>query len=69
MGHKPTRLSRSSKTGRFTIGLKASASISKVEGLTLSKEMRTTFGDFEKKGLSPQERRSALTNKYGKKRG
>jgi|GEM_PF-761059 len=67
MTHKTNRMNRSTKTGEFTIGLKASASISKVEGLKLSKDMRTTFRDFAKKGVSHGERRSILAEKYGKK--
>jgi hypothetical protein len=35
--------------------------------MTLTKDMRTTFRDFEKKSMPPAARRAALINKYGKK--
>jgi hypothetical protein len=68
MVQKTIRIGRSAKTGKFTIGAKASTHISKVEGLTLSKDMRSTFRGFEKKGTSAEARRAELIDKYGKKR-
>lgn len=67
MASKIIRISRSAKTGEFTVGVKASAKISKVEGMTLSKDMQTTFRDFERKGMSAAARRTVLADKYGKK--
>lgn len=66
MASKKTSIYRSSEAGQFVVGGKASTKISKVEGMTLSKEMRTTFRDFDRKGLSTDARRKALTDKYGK---
>lgn len=60
---------RSSESGQFIIGTKASTYISKVEGLTLSRDMKAAFRDFERKGMSADARRAALKDKYGKKRG
>ena len=41
--------------------------ISKVEGLTITRDMKKTFRSFDKQGLSPKARRSALVDKYRKK--
>ena len=43
MASKKTSIYRSSEAGQFVIGGKASAKISKVEGMTLSKDMRATL--------------------------
>ena len=67
MAGKKTHIHRSSEAGQFIVGGKASAKISKVESMTLSKDMRTTFRDFDRKGLSPDVRRTKLIDKYGKK--
>ena len=67
MASKKTYIHRSSETGQFVVGGRASAKISKVEGMTLSKDMRTTFRDFDRKGLSADARRTKLIDKYGKK--
>lgn len=67
MASKKTSIHRSPGTGQFVIGGKASAKISKMEGLTLSKDMRTTFRDFDRKGLPAGARRAKLIDKYGKK--
>ncbi len=67
MASKTSKPGRSSATGGFAIGRKASANISRVEGLILSREMRTTFENFARKGISHDARRTALTDKYGKK--
>ena len=66
MASKKTYVHRSSEAGQFVVGGKASAKISKVEGMTLSKDMRTTFRDFDRKGLSADARRTKLIDKYGK---
>ncbi len=67
MASKKTYIRRSSEAGQFVVGGKASAKISKVEGMTLAKYMRTTFRDFDRKGLSADARRTELIDKYGKK--
>ena len=54
------------KVASFTIGRQASAAISRVEGLVLSKDMVRTFADFDKAGVSHAARRAALKSKYGK---
>jgi hypothetical protein len=66
-GKQKISIHRSSEAGRFVVGGKASAKISKVEGMTLSKDMRSIFRDFDRKGLSADARRTKLIGKYGKK--
>ena len=48
----------------YTIGRDAFAKISAVEGIHLTKEMREDFQVFEQKGLSPKDRREAISKKY-----
>lgn len=67
MASKKTGVYRSSETGQFVVGRNASAKISKIEGLTISKAMRATFSGFDRKGLSADVRRTKLIEKYGKK--
>jgi hypothetical protein len=67
MASKKTHIYRSSEAGQFVVGGKASVKISKVEGMTLSKDMRATFSDFDRKGLSADARRTKLVDKYGKR--
>ena len=67
MAGKKTGIYRPSETGQFVVGGKTSAKISKIEGMTLSKDMRTTFRDFDRMGLSADARRAKLIDKYGKK--
>ena len=50
----------------FTIGRRGFAKISAVEGLRLSDEMEKDFEAFDRKGLSGEERRRVIINKYGK---
>ena len=59
-------------TGRsgstYTVGRERFAKISAVEGIRTSRRVDQDFRDFDKKGLSPAERRRELANKYGRKR-
>ena len=59
------------KNGRaresFTIGREGFAKISAVEGIRLSDDMEKTFREFDRKGLSAEERRREIVNRYGKK--
>ena len=54
------------KTASFKIGRQASAAISRVEGLVVSKDMARTFESLEKSGISNTAKRAALKSKYGK---
>ncbi len=53
------------KVKGLTIGLAGFAKISAIEGLHLTREMRTTFKTLKRKGASPQQRRAAIVRKYG----
>jgi len=50
----------------YTIGRRSFAKISAVEGIALTEEMDRDFREFERKGLTPKERRAAIAQKYGK---
>jgi hypothetical protein len=51
----------------FTLGRESFAKISAVEGIRLSREMQRDFQEFDRRGLSAEERRRAIMNKYGRK--
>jgi hypothetical protein len=53
-------------SGKFVIGRSRFAKISAVEGLRITAAMETEFRDFDRRGLSAQERRKIIANKYGK---
>jgi len=59
---------RKSAPKSFTIGRAAFARISAVEGIHLIATMNEDFREFERQGLSPQERRAAISRKYAKVR-
>ncbi len=52
----------------YTIGRRGFAKISAVEGIRLTDAMAKDFREFERKGLSPEQRRKAIVSKYGKVR-
>ena len=52
------------KESGYTIGRDAFAKISAVEGIHLTKEAQEDFRAFEQKGLSPKDRREAISKKY-----
>jgi hypothetical protein len=54
-----------SKAGGVTIGLLGFEKISAIEGLHLTRDMKTTFRTLKRSGASPQQRRAALIKKYG----
>jgi hypothetical protein len=58
-----SNISQKEKSG-YIIGRDAFAKISAVEGIYLTKEIRKDFQMFEEKGLSPKDRRDALSKKY-----
>jgi hypothetical protein len=63
-------LSKSSKrsTKGFVLGRARFAKISAVEGIRTTPAMEADFRDFERKGLSADERRKVIGRKYGKVR-
>jgi hypothetical protein len=52
----------------YTIGQRAFAKISAVEGIHLSAEMERDLREFDRNGLSAEERRAYIAHKYGKVR-
>lgn len=52
----------------YTIGLRGFAKISAVEGIQLSPEMVRDLREFDRQGLSVEERRAYIARKYGKVR-
>jgi hypothetical protein len=54
------------KTGGATIGRKAFAKISAVEGIRLTPEMKQRAAEFDRKGLSPEERVRAIVATHRK---
>lgn len=51
----------------FILGRDNFEKISAVEGIHLSDEMKRAFRDFDREGISGDERRRALISKYGKR--
>lgn len=65
---KPTskKIARSAKTGRFIIGHERFAKISAVEGIVLTKQMRSRQTEFDRQGVSAEERRRTIIRAYRK---
>ena len=61
------KLKRPTKARGVTLGLTGFAKISAVEGITLRTSTRKMFADFDRRGLSPAERRRAIFEKHAKK--
>ncbi len=66
-------MKRSSKsapapTTAFTLGRAAFGKISEVEGIRLSPSMDAEFRDYDRRGLSAEERRRLIGRKYAKVR-
>lgn len=57
----------SKKSSGFVLGRGRFAKISAVEGITKSAESRRMFEEFDRKGLTPEQRRKAIFEKYAKK--
>ena len=57
------------KGAPLKLGLQASYSLNRVEGLVVSKDMQGMFKRFEASGMSHEDRRAAIKAKYGKKAG
>jgi hypothetical protein len=46
------------------VGRKEFAKISEVEGMRLSDDMKRMTADFDRRGLSPEERRQAIIQRF-----
>jgi hypothetical protein len=64
MSNKVKKSSRAKSKG-LVIGRKGFEKISGVEGIRMSREMKATFSNLDKKGASPEERRNTILRKYG----
>jgi hypothetical protein len=61
---QPTRTPNKPRAG-YTVGRSAFAKISAVEGIELTPNMDADFREFERRKLSPDDRRNAIKAKYG----
>lgn len=69
MAMTETPQGRPRKTAKgYILGRRGFAKISAVEGIRLSPEMEARFREFDQRGLSPSERRSAIAHALGKAR-
>lgn len=57
---------RVDRTDRRPDRMRAQEKISAVEGIRMSREMKSTFSALDKKGASAEVRRSTIVRKYGK---
>jgi hypothetical protein len=64
---KITKAKRPAKAKTLTLGLVGFAKISAVEGVTLRASTKKMFADFDRRGLSPAERRREIFAKHVKK--
>lgn len=51
---------------RYTVGRRAFARIGAIDGVRLTDEMEEDLREFDRKGLTVEERRRAIARKYGK---
>jgi len=56
------------RVGAYVLGRGNFAKISAVEGIRLSRRADDDFKDFDRRGLSADERRRALAKRFGGKR-
>jgi hypothetical protein len=66
-GMAPNKSPSPSNTDRFVLGRARFERISAVEGIKKSPESRRMFEEFDRKGLTPEQRRRAIFEKYAKK--
>jgi hypothetical protein len=71
-GHQPregkaAKAQGAAKGRGVTLGLAGFAKISAIEGITLRTSTRKMFADFDRRELSPGERRRAIFEKHAKK--
>jgi hypothetical protein len=63
---KPPKKARRKRKSDIVIGARRFAKISAVEGIVLTHEMRTRAAEFNRKGISADERRRAIMKVYRK---
>ena len=64
---KATKPKRAAQAKALTLGLAGFGKISAIEGITMRPSTRKMFADFDRRGLSPAERRRAIFEKHAKK--
>ena len=64
---KASKAKRASQAKGLTLGLVGFAKISAVEGISLRGSSRKMFADFDRRGLSPAERRREIFAKHARK--
>jgi uncharacterized membrane protein len=64
-GTPPKKVDRKQKA-RVVIGARRFAKISAVEGIVLTREMQTRIAEFNRKGMSADERRRSIIRVYRK---
>ena len=67
MKHTVSKSSKRVSKG-YVLGRSRFAKISAIEGIQLTSAMEADFLEFERKGLSAEDRRRAIGRKYGKVR-
>jgi hypothetical protein len=63
---KSVKRGRDAKAGQLTIGRERFAKISAVEGIVLTRQMRSRIAEFDREGLSAEERRRAIIRAHRK---
>ena len=56
------------RTGAFSLGRKRFAKINAVEGISLSYTAQSEFDEDERLGLTPEQRRTRIIEKYRRSR-
>jgi hypothetical protein len=64
---KATKRKRAAQAQGLTLGLAGFAKISAVEGITMRRSTQKMLAEFDRKGLSPAERRRAIFEKHARK--
>jgi hypothetical protein len=64
---KTTKAKKPARPKTLTLGLVGFGKISAVEGITLRSSTKEMFADFDRRALSPAERRREIFEKYAKK--
>jgi len=67
MAQRASKRSASSNSGSIVLGRSAFKKISAVEGIQLSRKSEALFAEFDRNGLSAEERRLILLEKHAKK--
>jgi len=64
MTKRHNSISRKRSPKGLVLGRKAAAKLNAIEGVSLSRETREMFAEFDHLGLPPEERRRRLVKKF-----